>query len=443
MSTDWPSVALRDLCSIARGGSPRPIKNFITDDPDGINWIKIGDTQKGGRYIDSTAEKIKPEGIARSRFVEEGSFLLSNSMSFGRPYILRTSGCIHDGWLVLEPDYARVDQNFLYYVLGSRTVFDQFDRLAAGSTVRNLNIDLVKGVEIPLPPLEEQQRIVAVLDEVFEGLARARAHAEANLQNARELFESAVNSTVLGDRHRMPHDVQDDGVRDLKDEQRKRTNDRKFRGPRFIASKGEPKLPDGWIWASPEQLCTHIVDCLHATPKWATSGEVCLRTTNFRVGELDLTETRYVSPETYAQRISRLEPKPGDVLYSREGGILGIACIHPEGLKACLGQRMMQFRLRQNLMLPEFFCAVLNSALVLGEVRHFTGGAAAPHLNIGDIRQFPIPVPPLQEQAEMVEIIEAQTDGRRRLQSAYETKIQYLDDLRQSLLQKAFAGELT
>lgn len=199
MSADWPTIALRDLCEIARGGSPRPIKNFITDDPNGINWIKIGDTQKGGRYIDSTAEKIKPEGIARSRFVEEGSFLLSNSMSFGRPYILRTSGCIHDGWLVLEPDYQRVDQDFLYYVLGSRTVFDQFDRLAAGSTVRNLNIDLVKGVEIPLPPLEEQQRIVAVLDEVFEGLARARENAELNLQNLDDLQQSLLQKAFNGE----------------------------------------------------------------------------------------------------------------------------------------------------------------------------------------------------------------------------------------------------
>lgn len=193
---EWARIALRDLCSIARGGSPRPIENYITDAPDGINWIKIGDTQKGGRYIDGTAEKIKPEGRARSRYVEAGSFLLSNSMSFGRPYILRTNGCIHDGWLVLEPDYHRVNQDFLYHVLSSRVVFDQFDRLAAGSTVRNLNIGLVEGVEIPLPPLEEQQRIVAILDETFEGLDRARANAEANLQSARDLFESIKANAI-------------------------------------------------------------------------------------------------------------------------------------------------------------------------------------------------------------------------------------------------------
>tara|TARA_R110000850_G_scaffold269499_3_gene401722 strand:+ start:2024 stop:2629 length:606 start_codon:yes stop_codon:yes gene_type:complete len=199
MSNKWPTIALRDLCSIARGGSPRPIKNFITDDPDGVNWIKIGDTKKGGRYIDTTAEKIKPEGIARSRFVEAGSFLLSNSMSFGRPYILRTSGCIHDGWLVLKPDYERVDQDFLYHVLGSRTVFDQFDRLAAGSTVRNLNIGLVEGVEIPLPKLEEQQRIVAVLDEAFEGLARARAHTEAKLNDINDLHQSLLQKAFTGE----------------------------------------------------------------------------------------------------------------------------------------------------------------------------------------------------------------------------------------------------
>jgi len=114
-------------------------------------------------------------------------------MSFGRPYILKTSGCIHDGWLVLEPDYKRVHQDFLYHILGAPETFQQFDSLAAGSYVRNLNIGLVESVSIPLPPLEEQQRIAAVLDEAFEGLTRARSHAEANLQNARELFSNQLS----------------------------------------------------------------------------------------------------------------------------------------------------------------------------------------------------------------------------------------------------------
>ncbi|MBA3350985.1 MAG: restriction endonuclease subunit S [Blastocatellia bacterium] len=194
MKNGWQTKKLEDVCEIERGGSPRPIQNFITTEPDGINWIKIGDATASGKYIYKTEEKIKPAGVKRSRMVYEGDFILSNSMSFGRPYIMKTTGCIHDGWLVLRQREKQVEQDFLYYVLSSDLVFQQFDRLAAGSTVRNLNIGLVKGVKIPFPPLAEQQRIVGLLDEAFAGIATAQAHAEKNLQNARALFESHLQS---------------------------------------------------------------------------------------------------------------------------------------------------------------------------------------------------------------------------------------------------------
>ena len=98
----WVWVKLGNICTIARGGSPRPIKDYITDDEDGINWIKIGDTEKNGKYIYSAGDKIKPSGVSKSRMVHAGDFLLTNSMSFGRPYILKIDGCIHDGWLVIS-----------------------------------------------------------------------------------------------------------------------------------------------------------------------------------------------------------------------------------------------------------------------------------------------------------------------------------------------------
>jgi type I restriction enzyme S subunit len=108
----WTTNKLGDICDIARGGSPRPIDKFITENKDGINWIKIGDATRSKKYIYETKEKIKKEGISRSRFVNDGDFLLSNSMSFGRPYIMRTTGCIHDGWLVLSNYQKKLDINF-------------------------------------------------------------------------------------------------------------------------------------------------------------------------------------------------------------------------------------------------------------------------------------------------------------------------------------------
>lgn len=112
---NWEKKRLGDVCEIARGGSPRPISDYITNKPDGINWIKIGDTDPTGKYIYSTKEKIKPEGKTHSRYVKIGDFLLSNSMSFGRPYILKTDGCIHDGWLVLRNYHESLIVDFLLF----------------------------------------------------------------------------------------------------------------------------------------------------------------------------------------------------------------------------------------------------------------------------------------------------------------------------------------
>jgi len=161
---DWPMVAIGELCIIERGASPRPIHDFITDAPDGVNWIKIGDAEVGGKYITTTKERVTPAGAAKSRRVKPGDFVLSNSMSFGRPYIMATYGCIHDGWLLLRDQSDRLDKDFLYNVLGSTLVFAQFEQAATGGVVNNLNSEIVRGVKIPLPPLAKQQAIAAEIE---------------------------------------------------------------------------------------------------------------------------------------------------------------------------------------------------------------------------------------------------------------------------------------
>ena len=163
----WEWVRFEDIFGIARGGSPRPIKQFLTQSPDGINWIKIGDTDIGDKYIVSTKEKIIPKGLSKSRLVEVGDLLLTNSMSYGRPYILKTRGAIHDGWLVLSPYFEKINKEFFYYIISSPYVHNQFARTVSGAVVKNLNKDKVKKIFIPLPPLAEQHRIVARLEEML------------------------------------------------------------------------------------------------------------------------------------------------------------------------------------------------------------------------------------------------------------------------------------
>lgn len=163
----WAWVRLGAVLEIARGGSPRPIQQYLTTEPDGINWIKIGDTDKGGKYIYKTKEKIRPEGVVKSRMVHSGDFLLTNSMSFGRPYILKTDGCIHDGWLVLSNRFECYSVDFLYYILSSPFAYYQFCDSVSGAVVKNLNSDKVANALFPLPPLSEQHRIVQRIEELL------------------------------------------------------------------------------------------------------------------------------------------------------------------------------------------------------------------------------------------------------------------------------------
>ena len=164
---NWCWCRLGEVTEIARGGSPRPIKDYLTTDESGYNWIKIGDTDKNGKYINQTAEKIVKEGLSKTRLVHKGDFLLTNSMSFGRPYILNIDGCIHDGWLVISPKGTVFNKDFLYYVLSSTFAYNQFCDSVSGAVVKNLNSDKVRESLLPLPPLAEQKRIVAAIEKLL------------------------------------------------------------------------------------------------------------------------------------------------------------------------------------------------------------------------------------------------------------------------------------
>lgn len=163
---DWEVLALGDYAQILRGGSPRPIQNYITQRDDGVNWIKIGDVGADAKYIVRTEEKIIKEGVSRSRMVYKGDLILSNSMSFGRPYILGLDGCIHDGWLVIQKYSKTFDINYLYYALSSELTMQQYISMAAGSSVQNLNKEKVAKVLVPCPSMDEQKLIATYLSDV-------------------------------------------------------------------------------------------------------------------------------------------------------------------------------------------------------------------------------------------------------------------------------------
>ena len=164
MTISWEQRKLGNLVTIERGGSPRPIDAYITEAPDGLNWVKIGDAPEQGRYITHTKEKIKLSGLSKTRQVFPGDLILSNSMSFGKPYIMGIYGCIHDGWLLIRNNQNAFDLKFLCHMLGTEQMLMQYRQLAAGSTVNNLNKELVSNADIKVPDKVEQEKIGAFLE---------------------------------------------------------------------------------------------------------------------------------------------------------------------------------------------------------------------------------------------------------------------------------------
>ena len=389
MKEGWKLIKLDELCVIERGGSPRPIDAFLTADADGINWIKISDATASGKYIYKTEQKIKPEGAKRSRIVNEGDFILSNSMSFGRPYIMKTNGCIHDGWLVLRQ--PKVNPDYLYLVLGSDFVYQQFDRLASGSTVRNLNIGLVKSVEIPVPSELEQQRIVAILDAAFEAIAAARANAEQNRQNARALFESYLQSV--------------------------------------FSQRG-----NGWV----EKTLGDIgkVSMCKRVLKEQTSaiGDIPF----YKIGSFGKKADSFISTELYSKYKEKYSfPKKGDILLSAAGTI---------GRRVIFDGNDAYFQDSNIVWIANDQTQVLNCFLY-----HFYGacewnatkGATILRLYNDDLRRIVIAFPTsLDVQKSIAAQMDLIFDATQRLESLYQRKISALDELKQSLLQQAFSGQL-
>ncbi|EQA2052117.1 restriction endonuclease subunit S, partial [Escherichia coli] len=196
---EWKTLG--EVAKIQRGASPRPIVNYLTEQGNGIPWIKIGDTIPGSKYIDKTLQKITAEGAQKSRILNPGDFVISNSMSFGRPYILRITGAIHDGWASISNFGEKLNTDYLYHYLSSKKVKNYWESKINSGSVSNLNADIIKTLPVPLPDKQKQERISALLDKfdtltnsITEGLPREIELRQKQYEYYRDLLFSFPKS---------------------------------------------------------------------------------------------------------------------------------------------------------------------------------------------------------------------------------------------------------
>lgn len=395
----WEWKKLGDVAEIARGGSPRPIKEFITTDNDGVNWIKIGDTDPTGKYIFETEEKIKPSGIKKSRYVEKGDFLLSNSMSFGRPYILMTDGCIHDGWLVLRKYQDYLDIDFFYHLLTSPFVQNQFDREARGSTVRNLNTDIVSKIEVPIPPLSEQKRIVKTLDEKFAKIDKLKTAAETSLKNAKEIFNAELEKIFHGDNTWKMVRLGNCGT---------------FKnGMNFTASDSGYKI---------RSLGVGDFKNLYQINDMETLSEISLN-----------------APPSEDYFL-----KDGDIVFVRSNGnkeLVGrCVLVYPRNTQTTYSGFCIRFRKDFDELNSDFLLHFLKSDQSR-KILNGKEGANISNLNQKILGDFEVPLPPLSEQKRIVAHLDKLSEKVKRLEENYARTIADCEELKKSILKQVFEVE--
>ena len=296
--------------------------------------------------------------------------------------------------LALRVDQDVADSRYVYRMLSSASFRRQLPRITKDSVNQSsFNISNFKKLQIPLPPLPEQKRIAGILDAV-DALRARRRESLAQL-------DTLLQST-------------------------------------FLDMFGAPVTnPMGGKKPPLEELCEKVIDCPHSTPRWSESGVICLRTSNLGKGEWIWTDTRFVTEEDYKERTKRSEILPNDIVLSREGTV-GVLALVAEGMRLCMGQRLVQLRVVATKLHPRFLLHVLLHDLAPERLSRLMAGSTSKHLNVRELRKLPLSLPPLDRQHRFAAIVES-VEQQKASQRAH---LDELDTLFASLQSRAFRGEL-
>jgi type I restriction enzyme S subunit len=454
---NWCWFYFNDLAIIQRGGSPRPITEYLTDDINGINWIKIGDTKGDDKYIYSSKEKIKKEGIKHSRLVREGDFLLTNSMSFGRPYISKTSGCIHDGWLLIRTSEEIIDQDFLYYLLSSSYIYQSFKDSAAGAVVQNLNIVKVKETLLPIPSLPEQKVIVSIIKELFKEVDELAAQAKQRIELKRSYAVAALNrlceadtatewqqmakvfpeifndkqtiktlrETILqlavqgkltakwrSSRASLPtYQTAHELLAQIKAEKAQLIKEKKIKAekplPAIEADEIPFELPEGWVWCRLGEVCEikggKRVPAGYQLLEIPTE-HVYIRVTDMKNGSVNKNNLRYISKEIFEQ-IKNYTISKNDIYITIAGTIGSVGKIPDEldGMNLTENAAKIIFKEIDKSWLINTLNSIEIQKQFINEIKQM----AQPKLALNKIANCLIPLTTIKEQQIIVEKVNA------------------------------------
>jgi type I restriction enzyme S subunit len=411
----WEWVRLGDICEVVRGGSPRPM-----DDPKyfsgNIPFLKIADiTKVPGKFVFDAQTKVNELGAEKSRLLKKGSLVLTNSATVCVPKFLGVDACIHDGFVAFQSFTREVSLDFLYHFFNHTRPY-VVQKHKQGVTQVNLNIEIVTRFEIPLPPLGEQQRIVAKLEELFSELDAGLASLKTVAQQLKTYRQAVLKWAFEG----------------------KLTND----------SVTEGALPAGWKWVKIVDIVEKNKHALKAGPFGSSLKKEFYVQDGYKIyGQEQVISgdpffgNYYISEEKY-QELSSNKIKAWDVLISLVGTVGKVLVLSPNCKEGIINPRLIKVSLNREIYLPAFFKYYFESSTVKSFYSSKAQGTTMDVLNLGIIKTIPFPLCPLEEQHRIVQEIESRLSVCDKLEETLAASLRQAEALRQSILKQAFAGKL-
>lgn len=260
------------------------------------------------------------------------------------------------GFFAVRPRNNILTTECLFYLLTSKTFLDQKDKYCSGATQKAITKKGLQNITVNLPPIEQQAMIAKKLEMI------------SNIIKLRKSELTKLDSFVKA---------------------------------RFVEMFGDPiRNEKGWCTKALEAICKLIVDCPHSTPKYTSenTGFMCIRTSIVKKNRIEWKDIEYISEKEYKQRIQRKKPEKGDIIYTREGAILGIAAVIDRDCNVALGQRSMLLSPNKKICTSEFLSVAMNFDSFLDKVLKGVSGTASPHINVGSIKVFKMILPPIEQQ---------------------------------------------
>lgn len=393
----WEVKKLGDVCEIINGGTPKTSNKDYWDGD--ILWITPKDLGKlTTRYVDDTPRKLTEFGLKKSsaKIIKTNSIILSTRAPIGHLAINKKEMATNQGCRGIIP-HNELDTLYLYYFLS--TSIELLNKLGTGTTFKELSTKALGSIEISVPPLPIQKRIVAILDEAFEKISKAKENSEQNLKNSKEVFESYLQSV--------------------------------------FEKKGE-----GWEEKQLKEICEKITDGSHNPPKGIDYSEyIMLSSKNVFNDFINANSPRYLKKEDYESENKRTEVKAGDILLTIVGTIGRVAVVSSELDKFTLQRSVAVLKNKKEIVDSRFLMFLLQS--IFEEITEKSRGVAQKGLYLNQIRNLIILLPSIQEQKQIVSKLDSLSEQTKQLESIYTEKLSSLEELKQSILQKAFKGELT